>query len=155
MSTRGRKPRNGRPVGRPRKKTDERQVYELAKLGCSQYEAASVLGIDHRTFKRRLQEPVLYQAWEKGQAVGAVALRQLQWKHAKRPDASGVEMTNHMSKHRLGEHDKALHPSLTVEQVDEMIARLERAQHLGVHGREVKNLPHINDLRPANDFRLQ
>src|SRR6267142_4156207 len=85
MSKSGRKPRNGRPVGRPRKKTDERQVYELAKLGCTQYEAASVLGIDHQTFKRRLQEPVFYQAWEKGQAVGAVALRQLQWKHAKRP----------------------------------------------------------------------
>src|SRR5262245_41597636 len=93
MSEGGKKPRNGRPVGRPRKKTDERQVYELAKLGCTQCEAASVLGIDHRTFKRRLQEPVFYQAWEQGQAVGAVALRQLQWKHAKRPDASGVAMT--------------------------------------------------------------
>src|SRR5215510_5464045 len=110
---RGRKQRNGRPVGRPRKKTDERQVYELAKLGCTQYEAASVLGIDHRTFKRRLQESVFYQAWEKGQAVGAVALRQLQWKHAKRLDKSGVAMTIHMSKHRLREHDKFLHLSLT------------------------------------------
>src|SRR6266850_3544805 len=100
MSKSGRKPRNGRPVGRPRKKTDERQVHELAKLGCTQYEAASVLGIDHRTFKRRLQEPVFYQAWEKGQAVGAVALRQLH-------DASGVAMTIHMSKRRLGERDKA------------------------------------------------
>src|SRR5215475_300290 len=122
----GRKRRNGRPVGRPRKKTDERQVYELAKLGCSQYEAASVLGIDHRTFKRRLQEEVFYEAWEKGQAVGAVALRQLQWKHAKRPDSSGVAMTIHLSKHRLREHDKFLHLNLTVEDVDEMIARLEQ-----------------------------
>ena len=125
MSKSRRKARNGRPVGRPRKKTDERQVYELAKLGCSQYEAASVLGIDHRTFKRRLQEPVFFEAWETGQAVGAVALRQLQWKHAKRPDASGVAMTIHMSKHRLGEHDKLLHLNMTVDQVDEMIARLE------------------------------
>jgi hypothetical protein len=136
MSKSGRKPRNGRPVGRPRKKTDERQVYELAKLGCTQYEAASVLGIDHRTFKRRLQEPVFYEAWEKGQAVGAVALRQLQWKHAKRLDASGVAMTIHMSKHRLGEHDKALHLNLTVQDVDELIARLEqeRVQQLGANG---------------------
>ena len=123
---RGRKQRNGRPVGRPRKKTDERQVYELAKLGCTQYEAASVLRIDHRTFKPRLQEPVFYQAWEKGQAVGAVALRQLQWKHAKRPDGSGVAMTIHMSKHLLGQNDKALHFNLTVQDVDEMIARLEQ-----------------------------
>jgi hypothetical protein len=98
----------------------------LAKLGCTQYEAALVLGIDHRTFKRRLQEPVFCQAWENGQAVGAVALRQLQWKHAKRPDASGVAMTIHMSKHRLGEHDKALHLNMTVADVDEMIARLEQ-----------------------------
>src|SRR5262245_50713617 len=133
MSKGGRKPRNGRPVGRPRKKTDERQVYELAKLGCTQCEAASVLGIDHRTFKRRLQEPVFYQAWEKGQAVGAVGLRQLQWKHAKRSDSSGVAMTIHMSKHLLGQNDKALHVNLSVEDVDEMISRLEqnRAQQLG------------------------
>ena len=34
-------------------------------------------------------------------------------------------MTIHMSKHRLGEHDKYLHLNLTVDQVDEMIARLE------------------------------
>ena len=136
MSKSGRKPRNGRPVGRPRKKTDERQVYELAKLGCTQYEAASLLGIDHRTFKRRLQEPVFYQAWEEGQAAGAVALRQLQWKHARRPDASGAAMTIHMSKHLLGQHDKALHLSLTVEDVDELIAKLEkqRAQQLAANG---------------------
>src|SRR5215475_8069100 len=128
----GRKRRNGRPVGRPRKKTDERQVFELAKLGGSQYEAASVLGIDHRTFKRRLQEPVFYEAWEKGQAVGAVSLRQLQWKHAKRLDSSGVAMTIHMSKHLLNQNDKALHLNLTVQDVDELIARLEqeRAQQL-------------------------
>jgi hypothetical protein len=105
--------------------------------------AASVLGIDHRTFKRRLQEPIFYQAWEKGQAVGAVALRQLQWKHAKRPDASGVAMTIHMSRHRLGEHDKFLYLNLTVDDVDEMIARLEHAlaqqQQMGVP-REVKSI---------------
>ena len=97
-----------------------------------------MLGIDHRTFKRRLQEPVFYQAWEKGQAVGAVALRQLQWKHAKRLDASGVAMTIHMSKHRLGEHDKALHLSLTVQDVDEMIVRLEqeRTRQIGANARE-------------------
>jgi hypothetical protein len=136
MSKGGRKQRNGLPVGRPRKKTDERQVYELAKLGCTQYEAASVLGIDHRTFKRRLQEPIIHQAWEKGRAVGAVSLRQLQWKHAKRPDSSGVAMTIHMSKHLLGQHDKALHLNLTVEDVDELIARLERerAQELRAPG---------------------
>ena len=82
-----------------------------------------------------LQEPVFYQAWEKGQAVGAVALRQLQWDHAKRPDASGVAMTIHMSKHRLGQNDKALHLNLTVQDVDELIARLEqqRTQQLGAN----------------------
>jgi len=54
-------------------------------------------------------------------------------------------MTIHMSKHRLGEHDKFLYLNMTVEQVDEMIARLEseRAQSLGVNGgepREVKTI---------------
>jgi ABC-type transporter Mla MlaB component len=92
-----------------------------------------VLGIDHRTLKRRLQEPVFDQAWEKGQAAGAVALRQLQWKHAKRLDSSGVAMTIHMSKHLLGQSDKALHLNLTAQDVDELIALLEkqRAQQLG------------------------
>jgi hypothetical protein len=147
MGKSGRKPRNGRP----RKKTDERQVFELAKLGCTQYEAALVLGIDHRTFKRRLQESVFYKAWEKGQALGAVALRQLQWKHAKRPDASGVAMTIHMSKHRLGEHDKFLHLNLTVEDIDEMIARLEqqRTQQLGVNGEEPREVKTIEVQAPA------
>jgi hypothetical protein len=81
---------------------------------------------------------VFYQAWEKGRAVGAVALHQLQWKHAKRPDASGVAMTIHMSKHRLGEHDKALHLNISVEDVDEVIARLEHAlaQQLVANQRE-------------------
>jgi hypothetical protein len=94
-----------------------------------------VLGIDHRTFKRRPREPVFYQAWEKGQTVGAVALRQLQWEHAKRPDASGVAMTIHMSKHRLGQNDKALHLNLTVQDVDELNTRLEqqRTQQLGAN----------------------
>ena len=113
-----------------------------------QNEAVSVRGVDHRTFKRRLQEPAFYEAWEKGQAVGAVALRQLQWKHAKRPDASGVAMTIHMSKHRLGEHDKFLHLSLTVEQVDEVIARLEqeRAQQPRTSGFKVKTI----EATPSN-----
>jgi hypothetical protein len=31
-----------------------------------------------------------------------------------------------MSKHLLGQHDKALHLNLTVQDVDEMIARLEQ-----------------------------
>jgi hypothetical protein len=44
-------------------------------------------------------------------------------------------MTIHMSKHRLGQHDKALHLNLTVQDVDELIARLEqeRAQKLGAN----------------------
>src|SRR5262245_35447775 len=138
MSPRGRKQRNGRPVGRPRKKTDEGQVYELAKLGCTQYEAASVLGIDHRTFKRRLQEPIFYQAWEKGQVAGAIALLQRKWKHERRPISSGVTMTIHMSKYLLGQNDKALHLNLTAKDVDEMIARLEEnlAKQLGASERD-------------------
>lgn len=85
---------------------------------------------------------MFFRAWEKGQAVDAVALRQLQWKHAKRPDALGVAMTIHMSKHRLGEHDKALHLRADV---DELIARLEheRDQQLVANGGEhsgVKNV---------------
>jgi hypothetical protein len=49
-------------------------------------------------------------------------------------------MTIHMSKHWLGEHDKALHLSLTVEQVDEMIAGLEqeKARQFGSNGGEQK-----------------
>jgi hypothetical protein len=63
-------------------------------------------------------------------------------------------MTIHMSKHRLGEHDKALYLSLTVEQVDEMIARLEqeRAHQFGANGGEhceVKKIE-VSARRPAD-----
>jgi hypothetical protein len=57
-------------------------------------------------------------------------------------------MTIHMSKHRLGEHDKSLHLNLTVQQVDEMIARLEheRAQQPRNSGPEVKTI----EATPSN-----
>jgi hypothetical protein len=39
-------------------------------------------------------------------------------------------MTIHLSKHLLGQNDKALHLSITLQDVDEMIARLEQARAL-------------------------
>ena len=79
------------------------------------------------------------------------ALRQLQWKHAKRPDSSGVAMTIHMSKHRLGEHDKALHLNLTVQDIDDLIAKLEheRAQQLVASPGEHRELKKIEVQAPT------
>ena len=58
----------------------------------------------------------------------------------RRGQTDWVAMTIHMSKHWLREHDKALHLSLTVEQVDEMIAGLEqeKARQFGSNGGEQK-----------------
>jgi hypothetical protein len=65
---------------------------------------------------------------------------------------TGVSTTIHMSKHLLGEHDKALHLSLTVEDIDEMIARLEQkqAQQLGVNRGEPREVKTIEVQAPTS-----
>lgn len=104
---RKKKPEPKRPRGRPPVEIDMMQLVALARIGCTIEEAASVLGCGKRTLIDRLKLEDFKQAWEDGQMQGKVSLRRLQWRHANGTGSSAVNMTIHLSKHRLGETDKA------------------------------------------------
>ena len=55
------------------------------------------------------EEYAVYRdAWQRGRAGGKLSLRRLQWQHAQGEGSSAVQMTIHLSKHWLGESEKAL-----------------------------------------------
>lgn len=93
--------------GRGRVFIDEGILRGLAQIQCTIVEAAAVLKVTKRTLLRRLEEPKFKDAWEQGQAEGRASLRRLQWRHAKMPNSAGVSMTIHLSKHHLGQTEKA------------------------------------------------
>jgi hypothetical protein len=81
----------------------------LAKLQCTINEAAAFFGISREHLHTRyLRVEELREAWDEGRQMGLLELRRLQWRHAQRPDASGVSMTIHLSKYWLGERTKPL-----------------------------------------------
>lgn len=91
----------------------------LAKIACTKGEAADAFGVSHEHFSRILTaRSELKEAWARGAANGKVSLRRLQWKHARMRNAAGVNMTIHMSKHLLGQHDRALLEGKFTSQVD-------------------------------------
>ena len=120
--------RNGKLTHKPRKAKipiDVDQTRKLATIGCSQFEIAMVLGCGVQTFQRRLkEEPQLAAAYQLGQVQQFVNLRRLQWRHARADN--GTQMTIHLSKHRLGEHDKSMVLNMSVEDLDLLINELER-----------------------------
>jgi hypothetical protein len=93
--------------GRPRVKIDDEDLLKLAKMQCTYEEAAAFFGCDERTIKRRLQEPKYRSIWDRGLATGKTSIRRLQWRHAAGTGSSAVQMTIHLSKHHLGQTDKA------------------------------------------------
>jgi hypothetical protein len=94
--------------GRPKIEIDLRMLGQLASIGCTKEEAAAVIGCGRRTLLLRLKEEAKYRdAWDTGVDMGKVSLRRLQWRHANGAGSSAVNMTIHLSKHRLGETDKA------------------------------------------------
>jgi hypothetical protein len=99
-----------KPVGRPPVEIDIEQLKRLAQIGCTIEEAAVVLGCGRRTlFDRMKAEPELKEVWDDGQLLGKVSLRRLQWRHANGSGSSAVNMTIHLSKHRLGEVETHKH----------------------------------------------
>lgn len=93
--------------GRPKFVIDENQLKRLAALQHTIEEMAFALGCSPRTLKRQLQEQKLRDVYEAGKAGGRSALKRLQWRHAQMANSAGVQMTIHLSKHWLGETDKA------------------------------------------------
>lgn len=91
----------------------------LARLGCTMTEAAGYMGVRIDSLSRYLKDkPKLREAWDKGVGDGDAKLRALQWRHAQMANGAGVSMTIHMSKHRLGEHDRNLVESKSVSRVE-------------------------------------
>lgn len=99
-------------AGKPAKQIDIEQLETLARLHCTVDEAAAVLKCCKRTLLRYLdpkaRDPKYREAWERGRASGKASLRRLQWQHANGSGSSAVQMTIHLSKHWLGETEKAL-----------------------------------------------
>jgi hypothetical protein len=88
---------------------DIKQLYELARMGCTQAEAAQFFGICQTGFEGRLQKDEdLRKAWDLGSAQAKISLRRLQIAHASTPGAPGVQMAIHLSKYWLGERDEAV-----------------------------------------------
>ncbi len=94
--------------GRPKSAVDIEQLEKLAGLACTLDEAAAFMGISKRTLLRRLEEPRFKQAWEDGLLKGNVSLRRRQWAIAQSDAPSAVTMLLHLSRFRLGQHDKSL-----------------------------------------------
>lgn len=93
--------------GRGRVFIDAEILRGLAQIQCTIAEAAAVLKVTKRTLLRRLEEPKFKEVWVRGQAEGCASLRRLQFRHAKMPNSAGVSMTIHLSKHHLGQTEKA------------------------------------------------
>lgn len=94
--------------GRPPVEIDAAKLEALAKLQCTHEEIAAVFECSKRTIIRKLKkDPELKAAYERGKQLGKVSLRRLQFRHANMANSAGVTMTIHLSKHHLGETDKA------------------------------------------------
>jgi hypothetical protein len=84
------------------------QVEALARIQCTQAEAAAVLKMTPQQFGEQLKRsPRVRAAWEMGRELGKVSIRRLQFRHAQMPNGAGVTMTKHLAAHHLGEFDPA------------------------------------------------
>ena len=90
--------------GRPERTIELEQVRELSEIGCTQVEAAGVLGIGISTFKRRLNDDAEFgRIWEAGRYVLNASLRRMQIAQVKRGSAT---MAIWLGKQLLGQRDK-------------------------------------------------
>lgn len=76
----------GRPIGSTKLQPDEdtiKQISGLARIQCSQREAAAVLGVHVDTFRDFLnRHEKAMEAWEDGRETGKASLRRHQYKSA-------------------------------------------------------------------------
>lgn len=114
--------------GRPAVVINEEVLEGLGKINCTLEEVAAVFKTTKRTIVRRFSGNANLKAvFERGVLVGKTNLRRLQWRHAQMPNSAGVQMTIHLSKHWLGETDKAaLELSGRVDSTVEVASARER-----------------------------
>lgn len=97
----------GRPIGTSKLQPDDetiKQIHGLARIQCTQREAAAVLGVHVDTFSDflRAHEKALL-AWEDGRETGLASLRRNQFKTAE----TNPTMQIWLGKQYLDQHDKS------------------------------------------------
>jgi hypothetical protein len=96
----------GRPVGSTKLKDDDatlERIKLLAKIQCTQHEAAVVLQVCSRTFDNYLRNIKKgREAWENGRLEGKVELRRLQFRSME----NSIPMQIWLGKQYLGQADK-------------------------------------------------
>lgn len=86
--------------GRPKKKIDERQIFELAKIHCTVEEISAVIGCHKDTIYARFSD-----ALQRGHNAGQMSLKRKM--HEKALSGNGdTSMLIWLSKQRLGYKDK-------------------------------------------------
>jgi hypothetical protein len=95
---------NGRP---PKLKPDDetlKQINGLARIQCTQREAAAVLGVHRQTFSDFLNTyKKAMEAWEDGQDQGRASIRRMQYKAA---ESGNVTMQIWLGKQMLDQRDR-------------------------------------------------
>lgn len=93
-----------RVAGRPRTEIDYDLIKSMASEHCTIEEIGSALGMTRQgLYKRKLSDPQLVDALEKGYDLGKVSLRRLQWESAKNGDKT---MQIWLGKQILGQRDR-------------------------------------------------
>jgi len=92
---------------------------QLARIQCTEREAAAVLGISQALLNRRLNEKKRNNefalAWDDGQAKGHMSLRRLQWRLANKGNAA---LAIWLGKQWLGQKDMQVVANASLEDIN-------------------------------------
>jgi hypothetical protein len=106
------------PILLPDKRTLN-QINALARIQCTEREAASVLGCSQTLFNRRMNEKDrdndFAKAWDDGQAQGHMALRRLQWRLATKGNAA---LAIWLGKQWLGQKDVSVVANANLDDIN-------------------------------------
>lgn len=100
-------------AGRPKKDIDQKQLFELAKMQCTQNEMAAVLNCHPDTLRDNYSSIM-----EKGAETGKMSLRRKQYKLADKSAAMGIWL----GKQYLGQKDAQLDEQKAKEFVTNIIS---------------------------------
>ncbi len=87
-------------MARPKKVVDEKQIYQLAAINCSNEEIATIMRVDKRTIERRFAAVI-----KEGRENGKMSLKRKQFDVAMK---GNVSMLIWLGKNMLGQRDTPL-----------------------------------------------
>lgn len=127
--------KTGRPIGSTiLKPTDEtfKQINGLARIQCTQKEAAAVLGVHLNTFRAFLEaHEKAIESWESGHEQGRASLRRHQYKAA---EGGNATMQIWLGKQWLGQKDQSETKTTFVSESTDEFLNARAAQLLGKAG---------------------